>query len=83
MVASRFVANNPELNVEDDEVSLQEINENDLLEAREVVDDAINGTDNHESQTYIRKGLSYFTEVIPDCWLEILEKDTPMMYAIM
>ena len=37
VVASRFVANNPELMMEDDEVTLQEINENDLLEAREVV----------------------------------------------
>lgn len=51
MVASRFIANNPELIIEDDEVTLQEINENDLLEAREVVNDAENGTENHESQT--------------------------------
>jgi hypothetical protein len=30
-----------------------------------------------------RKGLAYFSEVIPDCWLEVLDKDTPMMYKIM
>lgn len=31
----------------------------------------------------LRKGISYFSEVIPDFWLEVLEKDTPMMFAVM
>ena len=63
--------------IEDDDITQQDVNENIRIEAREVVN-----PENPESQS-VRKGLAYFSEVIPDCWLEILDKDTPMMYAIM
>ena len=39
--------------------------------------------DNPNLQLPLRKGLAYFNDVIPDCWLEILETDTPLMYQIM
>ena len=29
------------------------------------------------------QSLSYFMEGIPDCWLEILEMDTPAMFSVM
>ncbi len=72
----QYIQNNLEY-TEVDDITQQDLVENVRIEPRDQVNE-----ENHDRPS-IRKGLAYFSEVIPDCWLEILDKDTPMMYSIM